>query len=493
MKRSLHTLIDGLQLEVVAGRPESVTVANITFDSRRVVPGSLFVAIPGTRVDGHDFIGRAASAGAVAVITEKEYAPEQQAENEPVILRATNSAVMLGELADRWYGAPSRQLKLVGVTGTNGKTTVTTLLYDLFTRLGYRAGLLSTVEIRIAGEVRPATHTTPDALAIQATLSEMRDARVDFVFMEVSSHAVHQHRIAGLHFAGGVFTNLSHDHLDYHGTFANYLAAKKAFFDDLPERAFALSNADDRRGAVMLQNCPARAYYYSLRSVVDFHARLVSNTPDGLQLHLNGTDVFFQMVGRFNAYNLLATYGAAILLGQREEEVLIQLSGLKGAAGRLELVADPRNRRAYLVDYAHTPDALQNVLDTLRDMIPSDQQLLCVIGAGGDRDRGKRPQMAAIAARIADRVILTTDNPRSENPDAILDELEAGVPERYTNRVLRITDRREAIAAAVSADFAVTLVAGKGHETYQEVKGRRLPFDDREEILKALNPVNRAY
>jgi UDP-N-acetylmuramoyl-L-alanyl-D-glutamate--2,6-diaminopimelate ligase len=491
MSRSLHTLIEGLGLDVLAGDPQAVQVTGIAFDSRRVEPGMLFVAVSGTQVDGHDYVEGAASAGAVAIIIQEDQLPKAQLAPETVVLRSKNSARTLGELADRWYDSPSQDLQLVGVTGTNGKTTVTTLLYDLFTRLGYRAGLLSTVEIRIAGEVRPATHTTPDALSIHSTLAEMRDERVDYVFMEVSSHAVHQQRIAGLHFAGGVFTNLSHDHLDYHGTFANYLAAKKAFFDGFTAGTFALSNADDRRGEVMLQNCPARRYYYSLRSAVDFRARVISNAPEGLQLHLNGTDVFFQLVGRFNAYNLLAAYGTAVLLGQPEEEVLIQLSGLRGAPGRLELVPDPHGKRTFLVDYAHTPDALQNVLDTLKEMMTGDQRLLCLVGAGGDRDRSKRPVMAAIAARTADRVILTSDNPRSEDPEVILDEMEAGVPDHLADRVERITDRRRAIEHAVAQGFEVTLVAGKGHETYQEIRGERNPFDDRLEIHHALNARSR--
>ncbi|CAH0999936.1 UDP-N-acetylmuramoyl-L-alanyl-D-glutamate--2, 6-diaminopimelate ligase [Neolewinella maritima] len=464
-------------------------INGIAFDSRKVQAGYLFVAIHGTQVDGHAYIQRAVDAGAVAVVAEQgRYTAD--ATPVPVIL-VPDSAKALAQLADCWYGSPSQELQLVGVTGTNGKTTVTTLLHDLFTQLGYRAGLLSTVEIRIGKARRSATHTTPDALAIQASLSEMRDERVDYVFMEVSSHAVHQQRTHGLHFAGGVFTNLSHDHLDYHGTFAAYLAAKKSFFDQLPTGSFALINADDKRGGVMVQNTAATVHRYSLRTLVDFHARLLANTSQGLQLDIAGTEVFFKLLGRFNAYNLLAAYGVAVLLDQDPQEALVALSALQGAEGRMQHVTDPSGRTTALVDYAHTPDALENVLQTLRSLLPSGHQLSCVVGAGGDRDRSKRPDMARISAELADQTILTSDNPRSESPEAILDEMEAGVPAHLAHKVLRITDRRQAIRTAVRLRPEVLLVAGKGHETYQEVAGVRTPFDDREELAHALNTVAR--
>ena len=484
----IHALTTPSPTEGLAERE----VQGIAFDSRRVQAGYLFVAIAGTQVDGHAYIQRAVHAGAIAVVAERSR--QSAVTSTPVdvpIIYVESTAIALAELADTWYDSPSKQLSLVGVTGTNGKTTVTTLLHDLFTQLGYRAGLLSTVEIRIGKEVRPATHTTPDALSIQATLAEMREARIDYVFMEVSSHAVHQRRIHGLTFAGGVFTNLSHDHLDYHGTFAAYIAAKKGFFDGLPASAFALVNADDKRGNVMVQNTPAEVYRYSLRTLVDFHARLLTNSPQGLQLDINGTEVFFKLLGRFNAYNLLAAYGVAVLLKQDPQEVLITLSALRGAEGRMEHVADPSGRVTALVDYAHTPDALENVLQTLRNLLPAGHRLTCVVGAGGDRDRSKRPEMARISAELAHQTILTSDNPRSESPEAILDEMEAGVPAALVHKVLRITDRRQAIRTAVRLGHEVILVAGKGHETYQEVGGVRTPFDDRQELATALNAAAR--
>ncbi len=490
----LHDLIQCLAGSSVPGAEGAGRIIRgIAFDSRRVESGYLFVAVRGTRVDGHEYIRRAVAAGAGAIVAERgAYLTRvEETDGVPVIL-VDDTAAALALLADAWYASPSRGMQVVGVTGTNGKTTVTTLLHNLFTALGYRAGLLSTVEIRIGTEHRPATHTTPDALSIQENLAAMRDGGVDYVFMEVSSHAIHQQRIRGVHFAGGVFTNITHDHLDYHGTFAEYLRVKKAFFDGLPAGAFALVNVDDKRGPVMLQNTAARAYRYSLRSNVDFHARLIANTPQGLQLEMNGTEVFFKLLGRFNAYNLLAAYGTAILLQQQEEEVLVALSASPGADGRLEHVTDPDGRITALVDYAHTPDALQNVLETLRNLLPDGHRLVCVVGAGGDRDRSKRPEMARIAAGLADQVILTSDNPRSESPEAILDEMEAGVRGADAARVLRITDRRQAIRTAVRLGFEVVLVAGKGHETYQEIAGERLAFDDRKELAHALKKFARA-
>lgn len=456
-------------------------VTGLSFDSRNVRPGHVFVAVPGTRVDGHDFIDRAVNAGAVAVVSQR---PVDTAGVANIVVK--DSATALGLMADAWYDHPSRDLKLVGITGTNGKTTVAMLCYQLFTALGYRAGLLSTVGIHIAGRELPATHTTPDAPSIQRHLAAMRDARVDYVFMEVSSHAVDQRRTVGLHFAGGVFTNLSHDHLDYHKTFDAYLKAKKCFFDELGSDAFALTNVDDKRGAVMVQNTAATVHRYSLRTKVDFHARLLANTAEGLQLSVNGTEAYFQLLGRYNAYNLLATYAVAVLLGQDDRETLAALSGLRGAAGRLERVVDPTGRTTALVDYAHTPDALENVLSTLRGVLSPDQRLLCVVGAGGDRDRGKRPEMARVAAELSDRLILTSDNPRSELPETILDEMESGIPSHLRPRTLRITDRRQAIRTAVQTGHEVVLVAGKGHETYQEINGERRPFDDRRELANAL-------
>jgi UDP-N-acetylmuramoyl-L-alanyl-D-glutamate--2,6-diaminopimelate ligase len=405
-------------------------------------------------------------------------------------IQVKNSAVALAQAATTYHNNPSQDLTLVGITGTNGKTTVATLLHDLYTSLGYKTGLLSTVEVRIGTEVQTATHTTPDALSINALLAEMRDAGCDFVFMEVSSHAVAQHRTCGLAFNGGVFTNLSHDHLDYHETFAAYRDAKKGFFDQLSKTAFALVNADDKNGAFMLQNTKARKLEYSLRKLVDYRAKVLTNSAQGLQLELDGTEIFTRFIGRFNAYNLIAAFGVAMELGQERDEVLVALSSLTAAAGRLDYVTDPAGLVTAVVDYAHTPDALENVLTTLRDLLATEAHLLCVVGAGGDRDKTKRPVMARLAAKLADQAILTSDNPRSEDPEAILNDMEAGLdsPELKA-KTLRITDRRSAIRTAVQ--FAkpqdIVLVAGKGHETYQEIKGERFPFDDKLELANALN------
>ncbi|MGB3801029.1 MAG: UDP-N-acetylmuramoyl-L-alanyl-D-glutamate--2,6-diaminopimelate ligase [Lewinella sp.] len=488
----LNTLIAPLTVSSLTGATEGRAIGGVTFDSRRVRENFLFVAVPGTRVDGHDYLDQAVAAGATALVVEEgRITSDRLANSEVTVITVPDSAAALARIANVWYDSPSQSMKLVGITGTNGKTTVATLLHDLYTALGFRSGLLSTVEIRIGRERRDATHTTPDALAIHAALAEMRDARVDYVFMEVSSHAVHQKRTLGLDFDGGVFTNITHDHLDYHGSFAEYLAAKKAFFDQLPAGSFALVNADDRRGDVMIQNTVAAKHRYSLRTNVNFHGRLIANTPQGLQLDINGTEVFFPMLGRFNAYNLLAAYGTAVLLGQYEQEILVSLSALRGAEGRLEAVADPGSRITALVDYAHTPDALRNVLETLRALPPEGHRLTCVVGAGGDRDKTKRPEMARIAAELADQVILTSDNPRSESPEAILSEMEAGLSAEAMRRVLRITDRRQAIRTAVRLGNEVLLVAGKGHETYQEIQGQRLPFDDRKELAQALKEYAR--
>lgn len=491
----LQHLIQDLSLLAVHGEAKEQWVEGIAFDSRKVKQDYLFVAIKGTQVDGHDFIETALQAGATVIVGERPLADLQlpQAVVETVAyLQVDANSGALGILANRWYDEPSRHLKLVGITGTNGKTTVATLLHDLFTELGYKAGLLSTVEVRIGKEKRSATHTTPDALAINAHLAEMLAFGTDFVFMEVSSHAVAQKRIAGLQFTGGVFTNMSHDHLDYHQTFKAYIEAKKAFFDALPNSAFALVNIDDKRGEVMLQNTAAKQQRYSLRQLADFRAKVLENSAQGLHLTVNEQEVYTQLLGRFNAYNLLAAYGTAILLNQDPLESLTGLSKLRAAAGRLDYLADPQGGRIGVVDYAHTPDALQNALETLRAVIPNGHQLICVVGAGGDRDRRKRPEMARIGARLADRLILTSDNPRSESPEAILDDMEAGLAPEAKAKALRITDRRSAIRTAVSLANAgdLVLIAGKGHENYQEIKGERIPFDDKIELQKAFNQLN---
>lgn len=502
----LTQLIDRLSPLAVSGEVTGREVSRVVFDSRQATEGSLFVAVKGTQVDGHHYIEKAITQGATVIVQEaKGAAAGAEAPvttsggfpkgdmgsdgNEVTKITVVNSAKALGLLADEFYGRPSQELTLIGVTGTNGKTTVATLLHDLFSALGYKAGLLSTVEVRIGNVKETATHTTPDALAIHDRLRAMADAGCDYVFMEVSSHAVAQQRTSGLSFKGGVFTNLSHDHLDYHETFAAYRDAKKAFFDQLPKAAFALTNADDKNGEIMLQNTPATKLRYSLRKIVNYRAKVLDDSPQGLQLELAGLEVHTRLLGRFNAYNLLAAYAVATELGMEKDEVLVALSNLTAAAGRLEHIVDPAGEITALIDYAHTPDALENVLTTLRDLQQVSSRLICVVGAGGDRDRTKRPVMARLAAKIADQTILTSDNPRSEDPEAILNEMEAGLDTPILRaKCLRITDRRNAIRTAIQLAVRndIVLVAGKGHETYQEIKGERFPFDDKLELSNAL-------
>ncbi|MCB9291274.1 MAG: UDP-N-acetylmuramoyl-L-alanyl-D-glutamate--2,6-diaminopimelate ligase [Lewinellaceae bacterium] len=480
----LKKLIRSLDIIALEGST-SRSVEQLDFDSRKVKAGSLFVALRGTQVDGHQFIEKAIGQGAAAIVAEE--LPEQR--QAPVTyIQVADSATALGRMANLFFGEPSRSLKLVGVTGTNGKTTTVTLLHNLFTALGYKAGLLSTVRNLIGQSPVEATHTTPDAVSINALLREMADAGCDYAFMEVSSHAAHQRRIAGLHFAGGIFTNISHDHLDYHKTFKAYIDAKKMFFDILPKTAFALVNADDRRGAVMLQNTRARKYTYSLRSMASFKAMILENSISGLHLDVDGREVFSRLIGEFNAYNLLAAYGAAILLGQDEVETLTALSQLRAAEGRFDYVAGPQGRRTGIVDYAHTPDALEKVLSTIHQLRQGNNRIITVVGCGGDRDKAKRPKMAKVACDYSDLVVLTSDNPRSEAPEAIIADMQAGVPAYATQKVLVATGRRDAIRAAckLAGPDDIILVAGKGHEKYQEVNGVRHPFDDKAVLAEAL-------
>ena len=465
--------------------PADVPVQGLTLDSRQAGPGLLFAALRGTATDGHQFIEKAVRQGAAVVICE-----DLPTELNPATtyVQVADSAAALGLVASAFYGHPSRALTLVGITGTNGKTTCATLLHRLLRELGYHAGLLSTVQNQIDETIIPSTHTTPDAIRLNELLARMVAAGCTHASMEVSSHAVAQGRIAGLRFAGGVFTNLTHDHLDYHGTFENYRNAKKAFFDGLPRTAFALTNADDRNGGVMLQNTAARRATYSLRSGADFRARLVDNSLAGLHLELDGREVRFRLIGVFNAYNLLAVYGAACLLGEDPTEALTILSGLSIAPGRFEPVTVPGSSIVGLVDYAHTPDALENVLETLRQIRRPDQRIIAVVGCGGNRDAQKRPVMARLAAQLADHVILTADNPRDEDPLDILTQMQAGVLPPADARVRTQPDRRAAIQAAVALARPgdLVLVAGKGHETYQEIRGVKYDFDDREELRAAL-------
>ncbi|MBD2722637.1 UDP-N-acetylmuramoyl-L-alanyl-D-glutamate--2,6-diaminopimelate ligase [Hymenobacter armeniacus] len=458
--------------------PTDVPITGLTLDSREAGPGVAFCALRGTAADGHNFIAGAVEKGVAAVICEELPATLNPA---TAYVQVKDSAEALGHMAAAFHGHPSRQLKLIGVTGTNGKTTCATLLHKLLRELGYHAGLLSTVQNQIDEEVIPSTHTTPDAIRLNALLARMVAAGCTHACMEVSSHAVAQHRITGLRFVGGIFTNLTHDHLDYHGTFDNYLKAKKAFFDGLPKTAFALTNADDKRGPVMLQNTAARRETYSLRGAATFRAKLVANEVHGLHLEIDGREILFRLIGVFNAYNLLAVYGAGVLLGEDPTEVLTILSGLTTAPGRFEPVVSPTQAVTGIVDYAHTPDALENVLQTLHEIRQPSQQIITVVGCGGNRDAAKRPIMANLAASLSNKVVLTSDNPRFEDPNEILAQMQAGVTASDSAKVQTVADRRQAIETAVRLAGAndIVLVAGKGHENYQEIRGVKAPFDDK--------------
>ena len=460
--------------------PAERGIAKLTYDSRRVECGDCFFAVAGTQCDGHDFIPAAVGRGAAAVVCQR--LPEVLAPAVTYVEVADTNAAM-ADLAAAFYDDPSRELKVVGITGTNGKTTTATLLHDLFRALGYEAGLISTVVYRIGGRETEATHTTPDAIRLNAMMREMADAGCAYCFMECSSHAIVQERIRGLRFAGGIFSNITHDHLDYHKTFAEYIRAKKLFFDALPAGAFALTNIDDRNGRVMVQNTAATVRTLSLRSAADFRCRIVEQHPDGMLLRIDGDEAWFRFLGRFNAYNLLTVYAAARLLGQDKREVLQTMSTLAPVRGRFETIRAADGTTA-VVDYAHTPDALENVLRTIGEIRRPGQRLIVVCGCGGDRDRTKRPEMAAIAVKYADTAVFTSDNPRHEEPEAILDEMVAGLDPKA--RYLRIADRAEAIrtASMLAAAGDILLVAGKGHETYQIVGDEKRRFDDREEVSR---------
>lgn len=462
-------------------------VSQLDFDSRKVTAGSAFVAVRGTQTDGHQYLEQAIAAGAELIVAER--GPETPTEQRVACwLHVADSSQALGQMAAAFFEHPSQSLQLVGITGTNGKTTCATLLYQLFQELGFRTGLLSTVENRIGEQIIEASHTTPDAVQINRLLAQMATAGCTYVFMEVSSHAADQNRIAGLHFAGGVFTNMSHDHLDYHGSFKAYIEAKKKFFDTLPKGAFALVNIDDKRGSVMVQNTAAKPYTYSLRSMANYRARVIHNSPVGLQLELDGQEIFARMIGHFNAYNLLAVFGTAMLLEADRDEVLRIISGLQGPAGRVSYVRGNANGITGVVDYAHTPDSVEKVCQTLRETLAAKQRLITVLGCGGDRDKAKRPLMAKAACEYSHEVIITSDNPRSEDPEAILDDMEQGVGADCKSKMLRITDRRAAILTACKLAQAgdIVLVAGKGHEQYQEIKGVKHPFDDYKILSEAL-------
>ncbi|WP_111671616.1 UDP-N-acetylmuramoyl-L-alanyl-D-glutamate--2,6-diaminopimelate ligase [Algoriphagus litoralis] len=458
-------------------------VSSIVFDSRKVSAHAVFVAIAGTQVDGHEFISTALDKGATTIVCEK--LPESIVAGVTYV-QAVSSAKALGIMASNFYNNPSEEIKVVAVTGTNGKTTSVTLLHQLFVGMGYSTGLLSTVENKINEQVTPATHTTPDAVSVQALLRQMVDQGCTHCFMEASSHAIVQERIAGLKLAGAVFTNITHDHLDYHGTFDEYIKAKKKLFDDLPKDAFALVNGDDRRGAVMLQNCKASHHTFALKSMADFKAKILSNTLEGLELDINGKQIWFRMIGAFNAYNLLGVLGVAVLLGEEEEEVLRTLSAIRGAKGRFDRIAI--GGIIAIVDYAHTPDALDNVLKTINGVRTGNEQLITVVGCGGNRDKTKRPIMAKLAVSESTKAIFTSDNPRFEDPMEILREMQAGVGPSEVRKTLTIEDRREAIKTAVmlSKKGDIILIAGKGHEDYQEIKGVKHHFDDAEVVTEIL-------
>jgi len=458
-------------------------VHDLQTSSRKVGPGSLFIAQKGTHTDSHQYIPQVAAAGATVIICED--VPAARAENVTYI-QVENSAAAAGYIAHNFYGQPSEKLRLVGVTGTNGKTTIATLLYKLFTSLGHKCGLLSTVQNHIGERVVAATHTTPDVLALNSLLKDMVDDGCTYAFMETSSHAIHQHRIAGLHYAGGLFSNITHDHLDYHKTFDEYIRVKKSFFDSLPSDAFAISNADDKRGGVMLQNTNAKKYFYSLKTVADFKGKILENNLTGLVMTINDQEVHFRLIGEFNAYNLLAVYGAAICLGQDRSEVLRTLSTLSGAEGRFDYVISSNDRIIGIVDYAHTPDALINVLATIQKLRKGHEQIITVVGCGGDRDKTKRPLMGAAACEYSDKAIFTSDNPRSEDPEQILLDMEAGLNTAAKRKYTKIADRKEAIRTAINLARPedIVLIAGKGHEKYQEIKGVKYPFDDKQVLLE---------
>lgn len=482
----LQDILYGITITELVGQTNR-EVGVLTFDSRQVTKDAVFFAVKGTLSDGHAYINSVISAGVSVIVCEQ--LPEDIAEGVTYI-QVASSPIALGKMAANFYGNPSARLQLIGITGTNGKTTIATLLFKLFRALGYKVGLISTVENHINDRIIPATHTTPDPIALNRLLQDMVDAGCDYCFMEVSSHAVVQHRIEGLNFAGGVFSNITHDHLDFHKTFDNYIKAKKAFFDVLPASAFALTNLDDRNGMVMLQNTKASKKTYALKQLADFKAKIVENSFNGLHLDINDADVFFKLIGSFNAYNLLAVYGTAMLLGQEQLTVLTALSNLTGAEGRFDYVVS--NGIIGIVDYAHTPDAVQNVLNTVQDIRKGTEQVITIIGCGGDRDKTKRPIMAQVACDWSDKVILTSDNPRTENPQSIVAEMEKGVSPTNRRKTLSIIDRREAIKTAchLAKPGDIILLAGKGHEKYQEINGLRYHFDDKEVLLEQLNLIS---
>jgi len=482
----LSDILYKTRLEEIIGST-NVAISSVTFDSRKVKKDSLFIATRGTASDGHHYIELAIENGAVAVVCED--LPETLKENVTYV-KVLDSSASLGYIACNFYDNPSEKLKLVGITGTNGKTTTVTLLFNLFRGLGYNVGLLSTVENKINTTVIPSTHTTPDALALNELLAKMVEAGCQYAFMEVSSHAIVQHRITGLKFTGAAFSNITHDHLDYHKTFEEYIKAKKMFFDNLQDDAFALTNKDDRNGSVMLQNTKAKKYSYGLKSIADFKCRVVENHLNGLLLNIDNQEVWVKLIGSFNAYNVLVVYSIALLLKQDKVQVLTTLSNLNSVEGRFQYIKS-KNGIVAIVDYAHTPDALKNVLETIKDIRTGNEQVITLVGCGGDRDAAKRPIMAQIACEYSNKVILTSDNPRSEDPEDILNQMQAGISPVEMKKTLRISDRKEAIRTSVAfaKEGDIILIAGKGHEKYQEIKGVKHPFDDFEIVKENFNTL----
>lgn len=473
----LQEILYKVRIRSVHGKLD-VEVKDLQLDSRRVGRGSAFFAVRGSHSDGHQFIDIAAQAGPAVIICEKM--PERLME-EITYVQVEDSAAASGLMAHNFFGQPSEKLKLVGVTGTNGKTTIVTLLYKLFSSLGYTCGMLSTVNNYIGDNVLTATHTTPDPISLNQLLREMLEAGCTHVFMETSSHAIHQHRIEGLFYSGAIFSNISHDHLDYHKTFDEYIRVKKLFFDGLSSSAFAITNADDKRGEVMLQNTAAAKYSYSLKMTADFKGKILENNLTGLVMLMNDQEVHFRLIGEFNAYNLLAVFGTAICLGEEKAEILRNLSVLSGAEGRFDYMISPKEKIVGIVDYAHTPDALENVLSTIRKLRKNDERIITVVGCGGDRDKTKRPIMGEVACQLSDKVVFTSDNPRSEEANDILKDMETGLNSAARRKFISISDRKEAIKTAVtlSQPSDIVLVAGKGHEKYQDIKGIKYPFDDK--------------
>lgn len=470
----LNEIVNRCNIISISG-PINPDIKSIVFDSRKAGLGTVFVAIKGTQVDGHQYINQVIDKGCLCLVVEEEV----NVPSNVTVVKVENTSECLGLMASEFYANPSSHLKLVGITGTNGKTTTATLLHQVFTDLGYKVGLLSTVVNKIGQEEVPSTHTTPDPVSLNALLSDMVTQGCEFCFMEVSSHSVVQHRITGLSFTGGVFTNITHDHLDYHGSFKEYIKAKKGFFDALPIGAFALTNVDDKNGNIMLQNTLAHKYGYALKTPTDFKAKIIENQFSGLVLNVDGNELWTKLIGAFNAYNLLAIYGVGILLGQDKIELLTVLSNLESVVGRFQQIRSTSGITA-IVDYAHTPDALENVLQTISSIRTKNECVLTVVGCGGDRDKAKRPKMAAVACELSDKVIITSDNPRSEEPEQIINEMMEGVEGHFFNKTLSITDREQAIKTAciMAQPGDIILIAGKGHENYQEIKGIKHPFDD---------------